>query len=251
MLYTLTVRAQNITIIKRVIRKTRKILGLKDRVDDISLVKKYTKGKTFADIGCMWGVNGFYSFLAEENGATKVTAVDVYPESQEFLTEKTKRNSKIQFVNGDINIPETTKKIGLHDTVFCSGVLYHTPDPIHMLMQLRGIVKETLILNTASIPEVPGIKNVSVFYPYLPKEQRKIWDKKVGPQKSITGPYEPEEGYANWFWGMTPSCIESMLQCSGFEITEKIIFPFHSTFVCRAVSTKFIPESGAWTGAKG
>ena len=117
-------------------------------------------------------------------------------------------------------------------------------------MRLRSICNETLILTTTSIPEMPGIKNMAVFYPYLPEQQRKIWNRGVGEQKAITGPYEPNEGYANWFWGMSPSCIESLLQIAGFKVLERHIFKFDSTFVCKAVSTKFIPESGEWTTKK-
>ncbi len=59
--------------------------------------------------------------------------------------------------------------------VLCSGVLYHTPDPIYMLMRLKAITGETLILNTASIQEMTGIRNGAFFYTYLDEEQRNIW----------------------------------------------------------------------------
>lgn len=250
MWYTFSVRMRNNSFFKRVIRKTRKLAGLEDDADNAELVKKHAVGKSFADIGCMWGVNGFFSFLAEESGATKVVAVDIYPESKEFSDEKQKRNSRIQFVHGDINLFETTEKIGVCDVVFCSGVLYHTPDPVHLLMRLRALCGQTLILNTASIPEIPGIKNAAVFYPFLDRGQRKIWNQGIGSQKAITGPYEPESGYGNWFWGMTPSAIESMLRCAGFEVTERHVFPFRSVFVCKTVPLQFVAESGEWTTPK-
>lgn len=250
MFYKLSILASNNILIKRILRKTRKIFGIKDIVDSKKLIKKYANGKSFADIGALWGIDGANSFFAEESGATRVVAVDVYPENKEFLEEKKKRNSNVEFVMGDINSKETTDKMGICDVVFCSGVIYHTPDPVHILIRLRSICNETLILMTKSIPEMSSIKNAAVFYPYLSEKQRKIWYMGIGEQKSITGPYEPKEGYANWFWGMTPSCIESLLQCAGFEVIEKHLFKFDSTFVCKAVSTKFTPESGEWTTPK-
>jgi len=63
---------------------------------------------------------------------------------------------------------------------------------------------------------------------------------------AISGPYEPENGYGNWFWGMTPSSIESMLKVAGFEVRERFIFPFKCVFVCDAAETKFIASSGEW-----
>ena len=250
MFYKWRVLALNNLFLKRVIRKINLLIGGKNKVDNVSLVRKYAPKKSFADIGSLWGVNGLNSFVAEEVGAKRVVSVDVYQANKEFLEEKKKRNSKVEFVEGDINLSETTKKIGVCDVVLCSGVLYHTPDPVHLLTRLRSITGETLILNTASIPEMPGIRNGAIFYPFLSAEQRKIWNRKIGSQKSITGPYEPEEGYANWFWGLTPSVLESMLSCVGFEVTKRYITPFNSIFICKAVAVKFTASSGEWTAPK-
>lgn len=242
---------RNNSFFKRVIRKGRKLAGLKyDDADNAELVKRYAPGKSFADIGCMWGVDGFFSFLAQDHGAVRVVAVDVYPESTKFAEERAKRNSRIRFVRGDINLPEITDAIGVCDVVFCSGVLYHTPDPVHLLTRLRAICSQTLILNTASIPEMPGIRNGAVFYPFVDERQRKMWNKGIGSQKAITGPYEPESGYGNWFWGMTPSAIESMLRCAGFEAVERYVSPFHCVLVCRTTPIKFVAASGEWTTPK-
>jgi hypothetical protein len=246
MLYKLSVKARKNPLVRRVVRKANKIVGKRADIGNEELVQKYAKGKSFADIGCMWGVNGLFSFIAEETGATSVTAVDVYEESPEFLEEKKRRDSKIRFVRGDINSQSTADEIGQAEVVLCSGVLYHTPDPIHMLTRLRAICKEILILNTCSIPEVPGLKNAAVFYPYLDAEQRAVWNQGLGLQMAISGPYEPENGYGNWFWGMTPSSIESMLKVAGFEVTESFVFPFKCVFVCNAVETKFVASSGEW-----
>ncbi|HVU06291.1 MAG TPA: class I SAM-dependent methyltransferase [Candidatus Paceibacterota bacterium] len=254
MLYKLRVLALNNRFLKRVIRKSSKIVLGKDMTNDAfdnaSLVRKYASGKSFADIGALWGVHGANTFAAEEAGAIRSVAVDVYPESKEFIEAKKKRGSKVEFIQGDINSAETIKKIGACDVVLCAGVLYHTPDPSHMLMRLRAITKETFILNTASIPEMKGLSNAAVFYPFLNENQRKVWQRGIGMQRAITGPYEPQEGYANWFWGMTPSCLESLLNCAGFDVVEKYIFNFRCVFVCKAAPVKFVPESGEWTTPK-
>ncbi len=238
------------TLFQKVRRKLRKVVGARSPVGTIDLVKKYSKGKTFADIGALWGVNGLNSFIAEESGATRVTALDVYPVSEKFLEEKRRRNSNVQFVEGDINSIETAKKLGWSDVVLCAGVLYHTPDPIHFITRLRAVTKETLILNTASIPEIPGLRNASIFYPFLSKSQRKTWNRGMGNQMAITGPYEAKEGYGNWFWGMTPSCIESMLNCAGFEVIERHIETFNTIYVCKAVEVRLAAESGSWNTPK-
>ena len=48
------------------------------------LIRRHAPGKSFADIGCMWGVNGEYAFAAEEAGATRVVGVDVFGPTPEF-----------------------------------------------------------------------------------------------------------------------------------------------------------------------
>src|SRR3954451_11723407 len=107
MLYKLSLKARKHPLIRRVVRKANTMVGRRADIGNDELVRKYAKGKTFADIGCMWGINGLYSFIAEESGASRVTAVDVYEESEEFLNEKERRNSEIRFVRGDINSQTT------------------------------------------------------------------------------------------------------------------------------------------------
>jgi len=247
MLYKLKVIILKRPFVQKIVGKIKILRNTRIQTDNVKLIKKYSAGNSFADIGCMWGVDGAYCFLAEETGATKVIAVDVYPESETFLKEKIKRNSKVKFVQGDINLPESAKRIGLCDVVFCSGVLYHSPDPFHLLLMLRSICKKNLILNTHSIPEMPGIRNTAVFYPFLNEQQRKVWNFGIGQQRSITGEYEPQSGYGNWFWGLSPSCIESMLKCAGFKVKKHYIFPFSCLFVCQPDKIQFAGVSGEWT----
>ena len=40
------------------------------------LVREYAPGRSFVDVGCMWGADARFSFLAEEVGATKITGLD-------------------------------------------------------------------------------------------------------------------------------------------------------------------------------
>lgn len=221
-----------------------RLMRPKTRVEiNAELIKEYALGKSFADIGCMWEVNGFFSFLAEECGARRVVCVDIFPESEEFLREKSKRNSAVEFVQGDLHLQETINKIGLCDVVFCSGVLYHSPNPLETLSKLRWICKQRLILSTALVPEMLGIRNGAIFYPFLNEKQRRVWSQGEGNRPAINVPYEPEAGYANWFWGFSPSCVESMLECAGFEVEKRYIMPFIGYFVCRTTSTKFLPVS--------
>jgi hypothetical protein len=191
----------------------------------------------------MWGINGHFCFLAEKSGARTVTGIDVMSPTDEFTANLRNKNSRVRFVQGDFHDPVVQSEVGVSNVVFCSGVLYHVPNSLETLMGLRKICDETLILATAAIPEME-IKNAAVFWPYLDDDQRGLWNRRIGTQVGITGPYDPSEGYGNWIWGLSPSAITSMLKIAGFSVERRKITQFGVVFVCRAQAVKFVPVGG-------
>ena len=205
-------------------------------------VRRYAPGRSFCDVGCMWGVNGEYAFLAEEAGATAVKGIDVFGPTPEFEEKRLARRSRVEFILGDVSRRETLERAGQVDVVLCAGVLYHHPSPFDLLVALRNLCRETLILRTSTIPEVDGLPNVAVFYPMLPEKHRRLWNLSslgLRQQVGISGPFEPQQGYGNWFWGLTPSCVRSLLAAAGFEVQSQATEAFAQTFVCRAVARPF------------
>jgi 2-polyprenyl-3-methyl-5-hydroxy-6-metoxy-1,4-benzoquinol methylase len=205
-------------------------------------IRNYVKGNSFVDIGCMWGVNGDYAFIAEEAGATLVKGVDVFGPTPEFLEKKQARNSSVEFILGDAAHPDTISRVGQMDVVFCAGVLYHHPSPFDLLVALRRMCRKNLILRTSTIPEIGGLPNAAVYYPMLKAEAARLWNlSSLGllNQVGISDGFEPEEGYGNWFWGMTPSCVGALLATAGFRIEFQFTEPFAQTFICTAVDMPF------------
>jgi hypothetical protein len=197
---------------------------------------------SFADIGCMWGVNGEYAFIAEQSGATSVKAVDVFGPTPEFEAKRKAYNSYVEFILGDATQPETIARIGVADVVFCAGVLYHHPSPFDLLTALRRICGAVLILRTSTIPENPRLRNSAVYFPMLTEKDRRLWNLSnlgVLRQVGITDGFDPREGYGNWFWGLTPSCLMSLLKTAGFEITFRANEPFAQTVICLPVDVPF------------
>jgi hypothetical protein len=94
------------------------------------LIRQYAPGRSFADIGAMWNVHGQISFLAEECGATRVTAVDIMLPTTPYEEEHVRRASAVRFVRGDIHDCALTDEIGVHHVVWCSGLLYHARNPL-------------------------------------------------------------------------------------------------------------------------
>jgi SAM-dependent methyltransferase len=203
----------------------------------------YAAGKSFVDVGCMWGVNGEYAFLAEDAGATVVKAVDLFGPTPEFEATHFAKRSSVQFILGDITQSSTLNAIGEMDVVFCAGVLYHHPSPFDLLVALRRICRKTLILRSSTIPEIRGFPNAAVYYPMLPAKVRRLWNLEglgLRGQIGITNGFEPHEGYGNWFWGVTPSCLRSLLETAGFQVEQQAIEPFAVTIICRAAQPPFM-----------
>ena len=206
------------------------------------LIRQRVRGKSFVDIGCMWGVNGEYTFVAAEAGATRAVGVDVFGPTPEFEEKRAARAPHVEFVLGDISRPETFSRVGVMDVVFCAGVLYHHPSPFDLLVALRRICGETLILRTSTIPEVRGLPNAAVYFPMLDERARALWNLKslgVLHQAGISNEFQPAEGYGNWFWGLTPSCLESLLRTAGFKVEWRGTEAFAQTVVCSTAAPAF------------
>ena len=205
-------------------------------------IRRLAPGHSFADIGCMWGVNGAHAFAAEQAGATIVKAVDVFGPTPEFQVTHRAQQSRVEFILGDCTSPETLARIGQVDVVFCAGVLYHHPSPFDVLVALRRICRETLVLRTSTIPEVDGLPNAAVYFPMLTSGARRLWNLTslgVSHQAGISNAFSGEEGYGNWFWGLTPSCLVSLLETAGFAVELRENEPFAQTIIARATSAPF------------
>jgi hypothetical protein len=184
------------------------------------LIAEFAPGRSFIDVGCMWGVHGEYAFHALAHGATSAIGLDRAPATPEFLARNQASNNRIRFVQANIDDPALETLLGYIDVVFCAGVLYHVPNPLLTLGQLRAICAQTLILATPTIPE-RSEPHVAIFLPHLkdPARTRLTFDTK-GLKRGLDVPFEPAREYGNWFWAFTPSCVRAMLATAGFEVRQ-------------------------------
>lgn len=177
-------------------------------------------GRSFADIGCMWSIDGALCFAAEDAGAGAVTGMDVMGASAAYEAEHARRGSKVRFVQGDLHDPAALEAVGVHDVVWCSGVLYHAPHPLLTLERLRSITGGRLLLATETLPL---------------RGHRCDFAPEPGVHPSHTEPFDPARGYVNWFWGISPGALRAMLEATGFAVEEEHRLPFHTTAVARPV----------------
>ena len=166
----------------------------------------------------MWKVNGRLSFVAEEAGATDVTGVDIAAATPEFEAERERRDSRVRFVHGDLHDPAVIEEAGRHDVVWCSGVLYHSPNPVTTLRRLRELTGERLILQTTCVPELPGVRQGMVFYPGLEESERSLYGMWGPEARRSIGPVEGwDDEFGPWWWGITPSALRAMMRSAGLE----------------------------------
>lgn len=185
------------------------------------LIARHVAGRSFVDVGCMWTIHGALCFAAEDAGAATVTGVDVMAPTAPFTAELERRGSKVRFVQGDLHEPATVTRIGRHDVVWCSGVLYHAPNPLLTLERLRELTGQTLLLATETVPETPGRRGTCVIAPGRDEH----------PNAEPAG--AAGQGYGPWYWGIAPSALRTMLTLSGFAVVEEHRTPFHVTVVAR------------------
>jgi hypothetical protein len=197
-----------------------------------AVIARHAPRRTFIDVGCMWNVDGAYAFWALENGASEVTGLDVRDPTEACNAENLRRGSRVRFVTGDINDPTLAERLGAFDVVFCSGVLYHMPDPHQTLVRLRDICTRFLILGSAVIPEL-SVPQGAVFYPYIPERHRRRLAYRTPTTKvGLDTPYRPEWDYSNYYWGLTVSCIEAMVRVVGFVPRERYTWRHALCLVC-------------------
>ena len=181
-----------------------------------ALVAQHVPGRSFADVGCMWSVDGAIAFAAEAAGASAVTGVDIMGESAAFQAEHARLGSGVRFVQGDLHESATVSEVGPHEVVWCSGVLYHAPHPLLTLERLRQLTTHTLILATETLP----FRGTRVDFAPRP-----------GTHPGITEPFRTGQGYVPWYWGISPGAVRAMLEATGFRVASETRLPFHTTVV--------------------
>ena len=110
--------------------------------------------KTLLDVGCN---SGGYCFLAAELGARLATGFDVRSHwiNQANFIHRIKYGAQdnVTFETGDAKTYiESHEPV---DIVIFKGVLYHLPDPLHVLLQLAQITREMILVDTASSDAIP------------------------------------------------------------------------------------------------
>jgi hypothetical protein len=209
------------------------------------LVRRLARGSTFVDVGGMWNSHGEIGFLAEECGAERVVVFDAMEPTEEFEREHERRGSRVRSVRGDLHDPNAIAELGTFDVVWCTGVIYHSPNPFGQLEHLRRLCERDLLLGSHVIPEVPGIEQACIWYPGISEGARDALRRAHGGARApaclgVTEPFDPEAGYSNYWWGISRSALRAMVATAGFEVVEE---RFWTTFLADILARPAGPPS--------
>ena len=214
-------------------------------------LSQVVKGKSFADVGGLWGTVKEKVSVAHRYGASALTMIDVAPPPHEEwrLFEERRRDLGLPPVNcisGDVVSLVESNSCPRFDVVHCSGVLYHIPDPVRLVAALRKVTREYLIL--CSVVTATKVKSdegtlelpkaAALFIPALQDRERAIlssyWWRFVGDQAlGITGP-QPSwqlDDFSPWWWLPTVEALKSICTVAGFRFHKGAHFWDDNTYV--------------------
>jgi len=205
-------------------------------------IAAHVKGKTFADVGGLWGTVNEKVTVALKAGAAEAAMIDYkaldHEEWKKFADRCAQESvSGYRCLQGDLNDPDLAAKVGTYDVVYCSGILYHAPNPVSQLAQLSNVCRDVLILGSAIIPHrvsnahgrialepgsalfVPALSEVqkAVVLEDVPKNRPK---RRLGLDSPPLGGWRLDN-YGPWWWLLTPTFISSALEVAGFKVLER------------------------------
>ena len=195
-------------------------------------IERVAAGKSFVDVGGLWGVVNEKVTVAHQFGAASLAMLDITPEGNDFWSAFKQRlaQNKIpecRFISGDLlNIDGIS-----FDVVHSSGVVYHLPNPLLYFEKLHSITNEFAIVSSAVAK--PSLVNdlgsfsteeaTAIFVPALSERKRRVlaeyWALHAVSAMGITESYDYKDtSYGPWWWLPTERCLLRMAQVAGFKI---------------------------------
>ena len=204
--------------------------------DDLrdAYIARVVKGRSFADVGGLWGTTNEKVSVAHQQGASTLTMIDMQPEGNEWWQRFGERLRELNVppcncVSAEISDVQDSA----FDVVHCSGVLYHHPNPLGVLLDLRRMTREYLVL-TSAITQDEIVNDAGeyrlppsgvMFVPALSESERAVvsryW-KSIGAEAygiTIDVEYRPDD-FAPWWWLPTAGALRGMCETCGFKIED-------------------------------
>jgi hypothetical protein len=205
------------------------------------LIGRVVAGASFADVGGLWGTVNEKVSVAHAHGARSLSMIDLSADGSHWWTAfdarcKSMNLPTVECVSGDIVAMTQLSDHAQYDVVHCSGVLYHLPDQMRLLVALRklarrhvvltSVVTPTRIENEAGVFEIPECG--AIFVPALADRDQAIvrahWRQALGDVGAVglttDLPKWSVSDYAPWWWIPTIPTLFAMCTASGFTVVD-------------------------------
>jgi len=214
------------------------------KIDNRTWIAQTVKGRSFADVGGLWGTVNERVSVALLEGAREASMLDIAPLGhslwKDFDTYCKKLGiSGYNCVSADATSPNLGQKVGSFEVVHCSGVIYHVPDLVSFVRNLMSITSRHLILQSMVVPERIknefGVLDLSgghcLFVPLMNEKQRKIAGRHLEQLglhiPHLSGPpvqswfYHGVWHYEPWSWLITPDFLRGLVQICGLSVVDE------------------------------
>ncbi len=203
--------------------------ALNCRVENlISRNVEYIKGKRILDLACHFGT---FSYAAIMEGASFVHGVDseagLIEQADELFRMHSVDTDLYSFSQGDVEAFFKNQADDSFDTVFCFGLLYYLPDPVHLLREMKRVAKDALILDTFTAYYAPCIsKDGAVISEKMNYDAYELPLMIYPTTKSVKGDYTLAEGFMN----DDNSCLISIMSLPSVSALENFFMQLGLAF---------------------
>ena len=202
--------------------------------------------RKIAELGCVWGVNGFYGrYMAQKHSPDQVTMVDaIWNEEAKKLCSC---HGNIKMVDGDftdLRMPETIGKV---DAVVFFDILLHlvSPDWNYVLEMYAPFTRSFLVVN----PQFTGCRNSvrlldlgnEEYFKNIPHSIEYPIYKRVFENPYQIDSYSKKplrDTFYIWQWGITNHGLIDVMEQLGYELwyleRDKLVYGKERNFINHA-----------------
>ena len=204
-------------------------------------IGRVAQGASFADIGGLWGTVNEKVSVAHRHGAGRLAMIDVSTAASPWWTAFEERRQTlgvppVECVSADIVQLTAQSHHRQYDVVHCSGVLYHLPDQMSLLVALKKLARRHVVLTSVITPtrieNAEGVLEIpecgSIFVPALADRERAIvrahWRQILGGVDAVglttdVARWDTAD-FAPWWWIPTMSTFLAMCVSAGFSVQD-------------------------------